>query len=93
MLGFGVKSPEIMRCYFAFLAILSVETTRRVVAVVSRGSGYFWSSGFLGGSEDKASACNAEDPDLIPDLGRSPREGKDNPLQYSCLGNPIDRGA
>ena len=48
---------------------------------------------FLGGSDGKESACNAEDPDLIPDLGRSPREGKDNPLQYSCLGNPIDRGA
>ena len=30
---------------------------------------------------------------LIPGLGRSPRVGNDNPLQYSCLGNPIDRGA
>ena len=30
---------------------------------------------------------------LIPDLGRSPGEGKDNPLQYSCLENPLDRGA
>ena len=31
--------------------------------------------------------------DLIPGLGRSPGEGNDNPLQYSCLGNPMDRGA
>ena len=38
-------------------------------------------------------ANNAEDMGLIPELGRSPGEGKDNPLQYSCLKNPIDRGA
>ena len=31
--------------------------------------------------------------DFIPGWGRSPGEGKDNPLQYSCLGNPLDRGA
>ena len=49
--------------------------------------------GFLGGSEDKASACNAGDLDLIPGLGRSPGEGNGNPLQYSCLENPMDRGA
>ena len=49
--------------------------------------------GFPGGSEDKASACNAGDPGLIPGLGRSPGEGNGNPLQYSCLENPMDRGA
>ena len=37
--------------------------------------------------------CNAGDQDLIPGLGRSPGEGNGNPLQYSCLGNPMDRGA
>ena len=36
---------------------------------------------------------NAEDMGSIPDLGRSPREGNGNPLQYSCLENPMDRGA
>ena len=46
-----------------------------------------------GGSEDKASACNAGDPGWIPGLGRSPGEGNGNPLQYSCLENPMDRGA
>ena len=46
-----------------------------------------------GGSEDKASACNAGDPGSIPGLGRSPGEGNGNPLQYSCLENSIDRGA
>ena len=37
--------------------------------------------------------ANAEDVGLIPGLGRSPSVGNDNPLQYSLLGNPIDRGA
>ena len=37
--------------------------------------------------------CNAGDPGSIPGLGRSPGEGNGNPLQYSCLGNPMDRGA
>ena len=45
------------------------------------------------GSDVKASAYNAGDPDSIPGLGRSPGEGNGNPLQYSCLENPMDRGA
>ena len=49
--------------------------------------------GFPGGSEDKAPACNAGDPGSIPGLGRSPGEGNGNPLQYSCLENPMERGA
>ena len=49
--------------------------------------------GFPGGSECKKSACNAEDPGLIPGLGRSPGEGNGNPLQYPCLENLIDRAA
>ena len=48
---------------------------------------------FLGGSDGKASAYNVGDPGLIPGLGRSPGEGNGNPLQYSCLGVPMDRGA
>ena len=46
-----------------------------------------------GGSEDKAFACNAGDLGSIPGLGRSPGEGNGNPLQYSYLENPMDRGA
>ena len=46
----------------------------------------------LDGSDGKESACNAGDPDLIPGSGRSPGEGNGNPLQYSCLENPKDRG-
>ena len=49
--------------------------------------------GFPGGSEVKASACNAGDLGLMPGLGRSPAEGNGNPLQYSCLENPVDGGA
>ena len=49
--------------------------------------------GFPGGSDDKVSACNVGDPGLIPVLGRSSGVGNGNPLQYSCLENPIDRVA
>ena len=49
--------------------------------------------GFLHISVSKEPACNAGDPGLIPGLGRSPAEGNGNPLQYSCLENPMDRGA
>ena len=64
----------------------------------------FWLSGrrgaspggirhLTGGSDSKESACNAGDPDLIPESGRSPGGGNGDPLQYSCLENPTDRGA
>ena len=45
------------------------------------------------GLDGKESACSARDPGSIPGLGRSPGEGHGNPLQYSCLENPTDRGA
>ena len=48
---------------------------------------------FPGGSEGKASACNVGDPGSIPGSGRSTGEGNGNPLQYSCLENPMDEGA
>ena len=47
---------------------------------------------FPGGSDGKVSACNAGDPGSILGSGRSPGEGKSNPLQYSCLENPMGRG-
>ena len=49
--------------------------------------------GFSGGSDSKESSCNAGDPCSIPGSGRSSGEGHGNPLQYSCLENPTDRGA
>ena len=48
---------------------------------------------FSGGSDGKESAYIAGDLGSIPGLGRSPGEGNANPLQYSCLENPMDRGA
>ena len=50
-------------------------------------------NGFPGGSEVEESACNAGDLGSIPGSGRSPGEGNGNPLQYSCLENPMDGGA
>ena len=52
-----------------------------------------FSGGFPGGSDGKEYACNAGDMNSIPGLGRSPRGGNGNPLQYSFLENPMDRGA
>ena len=51
------------------------------------------SSRILVSSEVKASACNVGDLGSIPRLGGSPGEGNGNPLQYSCLENPMDSGA
>ena len=49
--------------------------------------------GFPGVSDGKESACSVGDLSSIPGWGRSPGEGNGNPLQYSCLENPMDRGA
>ena len=49
--------------------------------------------GFPGGSDGKESTCRTGDPGSIPGLGKSPGEWNGNPLQYSCLENPMDRGA
>ena len=49
--------------------------------------------GFPGGSDGKESACNVGDPGSVPELGKSPGEGKGYPLQCSCLEDSMDRGA
>ena len=54
--------------------------------------GLYSHPGFPHGSDGKASACTAEDSGCIPGSGRCRGEGNDNPLQYSCLENPMDRG-
>ena len=48
---------------------------------------------FSGGSDGKDSACSAGDPSLIPGSGQFPAEGNGSPLQFSCLENPLDKGA
>ena len=52
-----------------------------------------WDDGFPGGASGKESTCKAGDSGLIPGSGRVPGEGYGSPLQYSCLENPLDRGA
>ena len=52
---------------------------------------HYW--GFLGSSAGKEYICNAGDLGSIPGLGRSPGGGHGNSLQFSCLKNPMDRGA
>ena len=54
---------------------------------------YAFIMGFPGGSAGKESACDTGDLGSIPGLGRSPGGGHDNPLQYSCLEYPMDKGA
>ena len=54
---------------------------------------FYRALGFSGGSDSKESACSAGDPGLIPGSERSPGEGYGDPLQYTCLENPLDRGA
>ena len=49
--------------------------------------------GFPGGSDGKEPTCSAGDLGSVPGLGRSPERGHGNPLQFSCLENPMDRGA
>ena len=53
----------------------------------------FSSGDFPGGSDSKASVYSVRDLGSIPGSGRFPGEGNGNPLQYSCLENPMDRGA
>ena len=50
-------------------------------------------TGFSGGSDGKESTYNVGDPGSIPGPERSPGEENGNPLQYSCMKNPMDRGA
>ena len=67
------------------LGFLDVPKLKYVKVMVVRG--------FPGGSDGKESAYNAGDLGSIPGSGRSPGEGNGNPIQYSCLENPTDRGA
>ena len=73
------SSFSIFRCYTVIRLSLILSFSHLI---------YFPSS-----SNGKESACNAGDPGSIPGSGRSPGEGNGNPLQYSCLENPVDRGA
>ena len=78
---------------FQFLPIaLKVQTLSSSFRPCIIGS-LFTSWGFPDGSVEKNLPSNSGDVGLIPGSERSPGEGNGNPLQYSCLGNPMDRGA
>ena len=73
----NVRTQQIMQFKYTVYANYTTIQLRKCFPVVSDG---------------KESACNAGDLGLIPRLGRSPGKGNGNPLQYSCLENPMDRG-
>ena len=66
------------------------RTNPKSASLKVSGLGHLWDKG---GSVVKNPPANARDLGLIPGWGRSPGEGNGNPLHYSCLGNPVDRGA
>ena len=72
--------------FSVYIISLQVVTVLLLCAVYT-----FW--GFPGGSDGKASVCNAGDLGSIPRSGKSPGEGNGNPLQDSCLENSMDREA
>ena len=73
------KPPWPAQCKSGLLPILKIK--------------FHWNTVFPGGLDTKESACNTGDPGSITGSGRSPGEGHGYPLRYSCLENPMDRGA
>ena len=71
--------------------IASLLTNKKKFYTIYLISPFLW--GFPGGSVGKESTCNTGDVGSIPGSGRCPREGNGNSLQYSCLENPMERGA
>ena len=81
---------------FIYYYLLSWTATKRNNTKISKrllSYHEFVCLNFPGGSDGKASVYNPGDLGSIPGSGRFPGEGNDNPLQYSCLENPMDRGA
>ena len=78
------------------LKFFYIQKTVLKISLLKSNSGEVVVKGFAGGSMVKnlpANAGDAREVGLIPGLGRFPGIGNGNPLQYSCLGNPMDRGA
>ena len=78
---------------FSFLPMCSVSLSTSLFSLLKLLTGHVVYKGFPCSLVGKESAYNAGDPGLIPGLGRYPGERNGNALQYSCLGNLMDRGA
>ena len=87
------ETQEIKVGGLIFVSPLHVRILNHVMALTIKKIFKWLKMGFPCGSAGKESACNVGDWGLIPELGRSPREGNGDPLQYCCLENPMDRGA
>ena len=72
---------------------LNFSIKRKMIIFLITDNYAYYIMGFPGGSDGKESARHAGDLDSIPGSGRSLGEGNGNSLQYSCLENPMDRGA
>ena len=99
-IGKGVRqgcilSPGLFNCYAEYIMRnAGLEEAQAGIKIAGRNINNLRNAeGFPGGSEVKASACNAGDLGSIPGSGITPGEGNGNPLQYSCLENPMDGGA
>ena len=88
ILGWIILVGVTVLCIVQYLYYTKLEEVlKRVINAVVR------EDGFPCGSDGKASAYNAGDPGSVHGSGRSPGEGNGNIFQYSCLENPMDRGA
>ena len=88
---FCLENPRDGGAWWA--AVYGVAQSRTRLKQLSSSSSKVVEAGFPGGPEIKNLLVNAGDAGSIPGWGRSPEEGNGNPLQYSCLGNHMNRGA
>ena len=86
----GGGNEELLQKSFSNTRWISSGALGYNVASIVNNAVLYIQKSFPGGSEAE-SVCNAGDIVSIPGLGRSPGEGNSNPLQHTCLGNPMDR--
>ena len=89
MYWYNVVNPN--SSYYLTMSCVTAKTSF-VNCIVTRSYNCFFKLGFPGGTVVKNLPANAGDAGSIPESGRSPEEGNGNPLQCSCLENPMDRG-
>ena len=85
-------------CIYYSAALSNIQKYEITIAIATERGGFkiecnIGRPGFPGSSNGQESTCNAENLGSIPGSGRSPGEGSGNPLQYSCLEDPMDREA